>query len=542
MKKIILLLILCSTTLMAQQAYKEVKVEGKIYAAKVIRIAKGTIEDVQVRYESDAYFSDPKSKFLIDGVEIPSEQIEAFMFDVTFGLASENTTTAIWARKSDQSLKAGMSGKTNLTFVKMEGQGAIESYRVTRKDKLGSSSRAYTRKLDGEAINVYVNDITKEQMAEWIADSPEIMKELKEADSLAEANKNKSPETKPADSKADATKGTEGKPKGLLAKLEAQQKKDAAAKAAPIASPTSTSTDMNLIINNYNAWYEERNKGKIKYYFVDPPVRKNTPLEDFHEKQAVQNAYLKSEKDKADAKSKIDALFASRTTTPSPENASAKDNVPVKKETFAAKLDRIKADGNKVGVILYLRPAQVNAPTDNVSATLTGNVRVEGGYIDESLKGAAVEFVKELNQVFKRTDIELIDINTVPYRNSKFGRLDDWWASKYKVVFAYSLDPRLRTTHEEIGGKMKFAAELNMITSLVVTEFIGGPEATKMDNLAQVLNMGSFVTPRYAQDEDMSDVKLIYDKTLEKLGTPILEKMKTERADAIKKLVEKKLN
>lgn len=534
MKKIILLLVLCSSTLMAQQSYKEPKVEGKIYAAKIIRISKGTTEDVQMRYESDAYFSDPKNKFLIDGVEIPSNQIEAFMFDVTFGLANENTNTVIWARRPDETLKAGISGNTNLTFAKLTGQGAIESYMVVHKNKLGSSSTGYNRKLGGEAVS----GVTKEKMMEWISDSPEIMKELQQADSLAEANKNKPQEKNPAE----AAKGTEEKPKGLLAKLEAQQKKDAAAKAAPIASPTATSTDMNLIINNYNAWYEQKNPQKHKYYFVNPPVRKKTPLEDFHERQATQNAYLKTEKNKEDAKKQVDALFANRTTTASPENASVKDNVPVKKETFAAKLDRIKADGNKVGVILYLKSVRVNVPTDNVATTLSDYVQLDGSYVDESLKGAAVEFVTELNQAFNRTDIELIDINTVPYRNSKFGRLDDWWASKYKVVFAYTLDPRLRTSHEEIGGKTKFASELNMITSLLVTEYIGGPTATKQDFLAQVLNMGSFVTPRYTQDDDMTDVKLIYDKTLEKLGIPLLEKIKTERADAVKKLVEKKLN
>lgn len=510
---------------MAQQGNK---VEGQTYAAKVIRISKGTPEDVQMRYESPEYFSDPNSKFLIDGAEIPSSYIEAFMFD------DEN----VWARKSDQSLRAGMSGKPNLTFVKLGTQGAIESYKVTRKNKLGSSTTGYTRKLEGDAVN----GITKEKMIEWISDSPEVMKDLQQADSLAEANKNKPKDAKPADTQAAATKSTEEKPKGMLAKLEAAQKKEAAAKAAPIEGPTETSTDWDLIVNNYNAWYEQKNPGKIKYYFVGVPVRKKTPLEDFRDKQAAQNEYLKREKDKEDAKKQVDALFASRTTTPSPENASAKDNVPVKKETFPAKLDRIKADGNKVGVILYLKPARVNVPTDNVSASLTDYVQVDGTYLDESLKANAQEFIKELNQTFNRTDIELIDINTVPYRNSKFGRMDDWWASKYKVVFAYSLDPRLRTSNEEIGGKIKFTASLNMITTLIVTEYIGGPGAVKQDFLAQVLNMGSFTTPTYAQDDQITDVKVIYEKTLEKLGTPILEKMKAERADAVTKLVEKKLN
>ena len=92
-----------------------------------------------------------------------------------------------------------------------------------------------------------------------------------------------------------------------------------------------------------------------------------------------------------------------------------------------------------------------------------------------------------------------------------------------------------------MGGKIKFTASLNLIQSLVVREYIGGPGATKQDIITQVLNMGSFVTPTYAQDDQMTDVKAIYDKTLEKLAVPILSKIREERTDGVKKLVEKKL-
>jgi len=88
--------------------------------------------------------------------------------------------------------------------------------------------------------------------------------------------------------------------------------------------------------------------------------------------------------------------------------------------------------------------------------------------------------------------------------------------------------------------KITFKADLNFICSLIVTEFIGAPTSTKQDIVTQIQNLGNFTTS-FSQDEDMNDVKQIYNKLLEKLNTPILEKMKTERVQGVKKLVEKKL-
>lgn len=248
----------------------------------------------------------------------------------------------------------------------------------------------------------------------------------------------------------------------------------------------------------------------------------------------------------AENEARKDAMFAGRSATPSPEFASAKDNVPEKKETFAAKMSRIKSDGNKIGVLLVLKPVMVpkteaSGGTMMNQALPSNAIAIEGEYLDETLRASGAEFVAELNAALGTSAIELIDIKDVPYRDTKLGRIDDWWSSKFKVVFIYTVDPRLNPTHEEIGGKNKFMVTLNMVTSLLVMEYIGGPGSTKQKIEAQVLNMGSFVTPSYAQDEDMTNVEEIYRKTLEKLGTPIMEKMKTERADAVTKLVEKKL-
>jgi len=494
-----------------------------------------------MKYVAPEAITDPGSEFSISlnntneafATKYQSKTIQAITFEAD---------NIIYGRRSDPSpsVKSIMKGSDQTVLVKLTQQGAIEEFTVIHKDKLGSSSRTYIQKQGGEAVNSTLA-YSEKQLREWMSDSPEIINQLKQSDSLADVAKSKEVaenlenDTQPNASESNQDKGA--KPKGLLAKLEAAQKKEAEMKAKSV-SMTAASTDMMLILNNYSAWYNKENPGKVKYYFIDAPVRKLTPLEN-----------LKREKEKADAKAatkkKIDDLFVNRTETPSSENASAKDNVPVKKETFAAKLDRIKTDGNKVGVILYLEPVRVNPPDASgniMGANLTDYTKVDGEYMDESLRATANDFVLELNQALNTSMIELIDINTVPYRQTKFGRLDDWWASRYKVVFAYTLDPRIRSSNEEIGGKIKFTASLNMITSLIVREYIGGPTATKQDIITQVLNMGSFVTPTFAQEEQMTGVKAIYDKTLEKLAVPLLSKIKEERADAIKKLVEKKLN
>jgi len=544
MKKIIILFLLSSSTLMAQDFKKELV--GKYLPAKVI-FGDGKVTDVLMRYQPPQFFRNPKNKF-----SISMTTSEADAHDQTGGIEAFMIDGIIWALRPSPVAEPSNS----LNFVVLKKQGAIEEYDfMTSTLKSESDFKelfnpygTMTAKVGGAgkmASEMSVAQGKDKQLRAWMSDSPEIMRELQQADSLAEVAKSMAEAKEKNDSAAknesEVKEEKTEKPKGLLAKLEAAQKKENAVKAAPV-TPTTTTTDLTLIVNNYNAWYDEKNPGKIKYYFVDPPVRKLSPLEDFKERQAKQQAYLSREKEKADAKKKIDDLFANRTTTPSSENASAKDNVPVKKETFAAKLERIKADGNKVGVILYLQPVHVNVPTDQVSTSLTSYVAVEGEYLDESLNAAAQEFVAELNKELGTTEIEMIDIQKVPYRDSKYGKLDDWWASKYKVVFAYSLDPRLTSANEEIGGKIKFTASLNMIQSLVVREYIGGPGATKQDIITQVLNMGSFVTPTYAQDDQMTDVKVIYDKTLEKLAVPILSKIREERADEVKKLVEKKLN
>ena len=301
------------------------------------------------------------------------------------------------------------------------------------------------------------------------------------------------------------------------------------------------------VVNEYNEWFEKTNPGTTKYLPAELGLMVpgggggagSQPKTLAGVKEQMQQ---NKEAQTAKTEAKLNDLFAGRTASVSPELKSAKDNTLVKKETFGAKIKRIKSDGNKVGVLINVLPARtVKQETGTVQ--LTAQLNVDGGYLDESLRQAGQQLVDELNQAYKTTDFELIDLNKIPYRDVKVlatqTRVDDWWATKYKVVFAYTIDPRLEPANAEINGKIKFTATLNLLQSLMVTEYIGGPTSTKQDILAQILNLGGFRTLPFAQDDEIKDPQQLYEKTLTKLDVSLLDKIKSERADGLAKVVKR---
>ncbi len=531
MKNIILFLCLvCSSAAIGQQ-YSGIVDLGKMKPGKMI-FGEGTTSDVDIQYQMPELFKNPQNKFTISMLGgapyVHSGGIEAFTVDGN-----------IWILRNVPVKTEGYAAGAQ-QFVILTRQGAIEQYsyvfygkpsdepNMAYTDLFKNRLRIINRKV---STNEFVEGaLSDEQIKAWIADSPEAMEDLKKAEEQA-AEAKKMHDTKNTES---STK--QAAPKGKLSLLDRLE--NASVKDSEQKQVAALKIDLYRILNNYNAYYEEQNRGKIKYYFASAPSPTSLP--------ALTKPVKTREEMVAENEARKDAMFAGRSATPSPEFASAKDNVPEKKETFAAKMSRIKSDGNKIGVLLVLKPVMV-PKTEAAGGTMMNQalpsnaIAIEGEYLDETLRASGAEFVAELNAALGTSAIELIDIKDVPYRDTKLGRIDDWWSSKFKVVFIYTVDPRLNPTHEEIGGKNKFMVTLNMVTSLLVMEYIGGPGSTKQKIEAQVLNMGSFVTPSYAQDEDMTNVEEIYRKTLEKLGTPIMEKMKTERADAVTKLVEKKL-
>lgn len=510
---------------MAQEFNKDL--EGKMVPAKMI-FGDGVVHDIQVKYQAPEFFKNPQNKFTIksdlqEDVYTHSGGIEAFTVDGN-----------VWALRPNPTVKVG--GFVGQEFVILTRQGAIETFTYIKYNRepgtdeenfviVGSRIGTISRKVDTKG---YVEgELTEEQLREWISDAPDIVAELDAAVASAKEEQEKQTSESTSAQPPQKKKGL----MGAVGKLSEINDKQIKAERA--------SVDLGRIMNNYNVWYEANNPGKTKYYFIDAPASIKAPKKE-----------LTTAERKEAAAARLEDQYAGRSSTPSPEIASAKENQPEKKETFAGKMQRIKADGNKVGVIFYLKPTAVPKPAASSSsgpsmmmqqAMPSNEVSVDGEYLDESLLSQGEDFKNELNAALGTTDIELIDIKQIPYRDLKLGRVDDWWATKYKVVFAYTVDPRVTVSKKEINGKQQSVAYVNMITSLLATEFIGTSDSPKQKVVAQVLSMGSFVTPEYAQDQPMTDIKEIYEKAIGTLDMPVAQKIKSERADPLAKLVEKKL-
>jgi len=510
MRSIVIIAFCVCLTMAAQAQLYKVELEGKYLPAKVI-FGDGAVVEVEMMYQQPEFFKNPQNKFKLkrDGNDYShTGGIEAFLID-----------NNVWALRN-------VSGQNQ--FVVLNRQGAVEQFQYIINGKfgevksefyvvVGERSKTITRNnLKNESVE---GDVSGEKIKEWIADSPEVVEDLRLAEEAAALAKGEMTAASGTQTATPAKKGLVGMIEKGVAK-ENEAKKEAA-----------TSVNYGRIINNYNVSYEQRNPGKIKYYFSPSMTWEYLP------KKAKTQEELKAEKQAA-----LDKLYANRSSSVSPEYASAKDNVPVKKETFDAKIKRIKADGNKIGVRLVVLPARTVQP-ESGTTQVTPTMQVEGEYMDESLMAAGQQFVDELNQLFNTTDFELIDMRNIPYREVKVvgttTRIDDWWATKYKVVFAYTLDPRLEPAYQNSGGKTQWTVAVNMLQSLIATEYIGANNATKQDILTQILNMGGFRTPVYAQEEEIKDPKEMYEKAVMKLGMPMLDKVKTERADGLAKVTKK---
>jgi len=200
----------------------------------------------------------------------------------------------------------------------------------------------------------------------------------------------------------------------------------------------------------YNNWYDEQNPGKISYYdtiasFVAPdkPILISTAaiVSKVEEPPPATTSYQQKEikeVEKAHRAPRLD-VFKGRPDVASAAVASAKPEVAVKKESFKERLNRIKADGNNVGVLVTSKNCTIN-PNDFAEGIR--KARVVGSYGPlEGLDLIARKTAEDLNAGFGIDVFEAVDYSQIPVKEGKYGKMDDWWSTKYKVIVLYKLTP-----------------------------------------------------------------------------------------------------
>ncbi len=303
---------------------------------------------------------------------------------------------------------------------------------------------------------------------------------------------------------------------------------------------------INSIISEYNDWYDQQHPDEVK----------RITSKDWGESAAPTGVTLKQglakfKNSKADAKAKYEAKKASRPSTAPASIAEAKPNVPVKKESFTMKINRIKSDGNKVGVLfanpyVYIKPPVGSTSGSGgmslgMSSPAKGNGHPKDTVVAYSeLKALGQSFVEKMNTAFDTDVFELIEnTDQVPLRKS-FGSflIDDWWATKYKVLMTYSVD----TYYDISKSSGKYSGDFRATSHLTAMEFMlkkGKPSQKVVVGMAAMGNYHKSL--KESEDDSIKTIADIQDQMDGgATGSEIYETLLSERVASLDKLIAKK--
>jgi len=242
-----------------------------------------------------------------------------------------------------------------------------------------------------------------------------------------------------------------------------------------------------------------------------------------------------------------DEYFANRPDNPLASVASAAPNIPGKKEKFADKINRIQADGNKIGFVFYSEKTFANP--NAMDETFKAYRRIEGSLpAYDDMKDLAESMVSELNKSFNTDIIELVDPSTIPYTNGKFMgmpmKMDDWWSSKYKIVFFYKLIPFYEAYDEREPGadEHQFKTAFKAITKLEAKEYINGKKKNEQKFVLKPKIMESYSSDVVTPDKKtvvtkIEDLEALVEQPESRvIKTALLDSRKATYPKAIKKL------
>lgn len=273
----------------------------------------------------------------------------------------------------------------------------------------------------------------------------------------------------------------------------------------------------------------------------------------------------KIKKEKAAAKAKYEAKKASRPETASPRIAEAKPNAPVKKESFTEKIARIKADGNKVGVLFTNADVYIKPPKEYSSfpAIAKGDTWDQAAYYEKvtakhpkdtvdayaELNELAGSFVQEMNTAFDTDVFELIaEVDQVPYRQV-FGNqlIDNWWATKYKIVVTYSVDSwydvsKLGPALERIEVMETYKGSFTINTSLMAMEYFLKKGKPNQKVVVAQAAMGNYYKDlNESPDLEIGSITDIQNKMDGAVtGDEVYNTLVTERVSKLEKIIAKK--
>lgn len=235
--------------------------------------------------------------------------------------------------------------------------------------------------------------------------------------------------------------------------------------------------------------------------------------------------------------------FEGRPTSAGADVASDKDNVPAKKETFTAKLERYKSEGFKVAVVLGSGPITTKPQPVQTgsSSSLITQITLKGNLpsMEDDFAPLLESFIATMNESFNTDIFEAVDMKTIPYKESKFGNVDDWATTKYKMVVGYSVSP----VYDYTAASGKYSAALSVNLHVVATEYINDPKkGVKMKFPIRAGNLGFYKSESYKSDNDpgFKTIDELHKVVNPPMGADLLMELQKEQDSKIPKFLEKR--
>jgi hypothetical protein len=197
--------------------------------------------------------------------------------------------------------------------------------------------------------------------------------------------------------------------------------------------------------------------------------------------------------------------FEGRTTTANADIASAKENVPVKKESFTSKLERFKKEGFKVAVVLNSSSISSKREVITTSAgkqTGITQIEIEGSIpsMKEHFSPLVISLATELNKEFNTDLFEVVNMDNIPYTEDKWGnKKDDWGSTKYRMVVSYEVHPEF--DYYFVNLEKVYKASLKTDLYIYILEYINTKKGVKQKN-SLTAGMGYYSTDVVKTEND----------------------------------------
>ena len=196
-----------------------------------------------------------------------------------------------------------------------------------------------------------------------------------------------------------------------------------------------------------------------------------------------------------------DDPFSGRPTVAGPDIASDKENVPEKKETLAAKLERYKKEGFKVAMVMESGPIKTMAPPPTTTpAAGGGQIMLDGSLpsMKDDMTPLLESLTKKLNEEFNTDIFEIVDMRKIPYKEVNIGKADAWDLTKYRMVITYHATPVY--DYNKFGSK--YSATLKVNLNIIGMEWTNEKGKVKIKYPIRTGNLGNYKSKEYESEAD----------------------------------------